>query len=215
MAFANAKPISYIHVTARPIILTTPEIPVLVVGGHHAREYAPPDALLTFVRKLLTALLLIWVLTLSLTAIFQKKLMADFKVYATWTHVGDRFGDHANLQTLPAYNTLDLGAVAHFANGIDVRAKKFVVVKNPMNYQQAYTGAAAMYVLDTPGPTTANFASLPWRRGMASTCVGARGFTSRKTMTWSSSYTRSDGISRASSLQKRQFGSWSCAIREG
>ena len=54
-----------------------------------------------------------------------------------------------------------------------------------------------------------------WRRGMASTCVGARGFTSRKTMTCSSSYTRSEGISPASILQKRQFGSRSCAIREG
>lgn len=47
--------------------------------------------------------------------------MGDFKLYATWTHVGDRYGDHANLQTLPSYNTLDLGAVAHLANGIDLR----------------------------------------------------------------------------------------------
>ena len=47
--------------------------------------------------------------------------MGDFKLYATWTHVGERFGDHANLQKLPAYNTLDLGAVAHLDNGIDVR----------------------------------------------------------------------------------------------
>ncbi|HEX5687701.1 MAG TPA: TonB-dependent receptor [Ideonella sp.] len=47
--------------------------------------------------------------------------MGDFKLYATWTHVGDRYGDHANLQTLPAYDTLDLGAVAHLANGIDIR----------------------------------------------------------------------------------------------
>jgi len=47
--------------------------------------------------------------------------MGDFKLYATWTHVGDRYGDHANKQFLPSYNTLDLGAVAHLANGIDIR----------------------------------------------------------------------------------------------
>jgi len=49
------------------------------------------------------------------------------------------------------------------ANGVDVRTKKFVVVKNPMNYQPAYAGAA-QYVLDTPGPTTPNLARLPWGR---------------------------------------------------
>jgi microcystin degradation protein MlrC len=49
------------------------------------------------------------------------------------------------------------------ANGIAARAHKFVVVKNPMNYQQAYPGAAAQFVLDTPGPTTPNLASLDWR----------------------------------------------------
>jgi microcystin degradation protein MlrC len=50
------------------------------------------------------------------------------------------------------------------AAGVDPRAHEFVVVKNPMNYQQAFTDAAAMYVLDTPGPTTPNLAALPWRR---------------------------------------------------
>jgi microcystin degradation protein MlrC len=58
----------------------------------------------------------------------------------------------------------EYGDEAFRAAGIDTRAKKFVVVKNPMNYQQAYTDAAAMYVLDTPGPTTPNLAALPWRR---------------------------------------------------
>ncbi len=50
------------------------------------------------------------------------------------------------------------------AAGVDPWACTFVVVKNPMNYQTAYAGAAAMYVLDTPGPTTCNLAGLPWRR---------------------------------------------------
>ncbi len=50
------------------------------------------------------------------------------------------------------------------ALGIDARKAKFLVVKNPMNYQQAYAGAPAMFVLDTPGPTTCNLASVGWRR---------------------------------------------------
>jgi microcystin degradation protein MlrC len=49
------------------------------------------------------------------------------------------------------------------AAGIDTRAKKFVIVKNPMNYQQAYADAASMVILDTPGPTTPNLAALPWQ----------------------------------------------------
>jgi microcystin degradation protein MlrC len=49
------------------------------------------------------------------------------------------------------------------AAGIDPRAKKFVVVKNPMNFQQAYDGAPA-FTLDTPGPTTANLRAPDWRR---------------------------------------------------
>jgi microcystin degradation protein MlrC len=49
------------------------------------------------------------------------------------------------------------------AAGIDTRTKRFVVVKNPMNYQQAYADAAAMLIMDTPGPTTPNLSALPWR----------------------------------------------------
>jgi microcystin degradation protein MlrC len=52
---------------------------------------------------------------------------------------------------------------AFAAAGIDVRAKKFLVVKNPMNYQQAFADAALRVVVDTPGPTTPNLAALPWR----------------------------------------------------
>ena len=40
---------------------------------------------------------------------------------------------------------------------------KFVVVKNPMNYQQAYAGVMkAAFVLDTPGPTPANTNALAY-----------------------------------------------------
>jgi microcystin degradation protein MlrC len=65
------------------------------------------------------------------------------------------------VSSLSAY---EYGDEAFAANGIDVRGKKFVVVKNPMNYQKAYSDAAAQYILDTPGPTTPNLASLPWSR---------------------------------------------------
>ncbi len=46
------------------------------------------------------------------------------------------------------------------AGGIRARDCKFVVVKNPMNYQQAYEGAAGFFLLDTPGPTTPNLPSI-------------------------------------------------------
>lgn len=49
--------------------------------------------------------------------------------------------------------------------GLDVRAAKFVTVKNPMNYQLAYRGIMkAAYILDTPGPTTPNLKSLTFTR---------------------------------------------------
>lgn len=48
--------------------------------------------------------------------------------------------------------------------GLDVRAAKFVTVKNPMNYQLAYRGIMkAAYALDTPGPTTGNLKSLTFK----------------------------------------------------
>ena len=50
------------------------------------------------------------------------------------------------------------------AAGLDVRAARFVVVKNPMNFRRAYDFAAATYILDTPGPTTPNLRSLSWTK---------------------------------------------------
>jgi outer membrane receptor protein involved in Fe transport len=47
--------------------------------------------------------------------------MGTFKVFATYTHIGERFNDVQNLQILPKFNTLDAGLVAHLENGIDVR----------------------------------------------------------------------------------------------
>jgi microcystin degradation protein MlrC len=63
--------------------------------------------------------------------------------------------------TLSSYEYAD----EHFqALGVDAQKLKFVVVKNPMNYQQAYAGAPGMFVLDTPGPTTCNLASVDWKQ---------------------------------------------------
>jgi microcystin degradation protein MlrC len=63
--------------------------------------------------------------------------------------------------TLSAYEYAD---EQFAALGVDTRKMKFVVVKNPMNYQQAYAGAPAMVVLDTPGPTPSNLAGVNWQR---------------------------------------------------
>lgn len=48
------------------------------------------------------------------------------------------------------------------AAGVDPWACKFVVVKNPMNFQQAYAGAADLTTLGTPGPTTADLRAPAW-----------------------------------------------------
>jgi microcystin degradation protein MlrC len=46
---------------------------------------------------------------------------------------------------------------------LDIAACKFIVAKNPMNYQQAYAGLMkAAFVLDTPGPTPANTNALKY-----------------------------------------------------
>ena len=51
----------------------------------------------------------------------------------------------------------------HFAAaGIDVRAQKFVVVKNHMNFRNGYAWAPKTLIVDTAGPASANLRSLPW-----------------------------------------------------
>lgn len=49
------------------------------------------------------------------------------------------------------------------AAGIDVRGHKFVFVKNPMNFKQAYSYAPRYILLRTTGPATPDLESLPWR----------------------------------------------------
>lgn len=46
---------------------------------------------------------------------------ADFRLFATWTHVGDRFSDIENQQLLPSYDTFDIGGVAYIATNWELR----------------------------------------------------------------------------------------------
>lgn len=59
----------------------------------------------------------------------------------------------------PAYEYAD---EQYAAAGIDIKNFKFVVVKNPMNYQQAYSWAPALFALDTPGAGRADLTKLDW-----------------------------------------------------
>ncbi len=51
----------------------------------------------------------------------------------------------------------------HFAAaGIDVRRQKFLVVKNHMNFRNAYAWAPATIIVDGPGPTSCDLRALHW-----------------------------------------------------
>ncbi|KQW45575.1 MULTISPECIES: TonB-dependent receptor [unclassified Roseateles] len=45
----------------------------------------------------------------------------QLRAFATFSHVGDRFADQTNTLTLPAYRTVDAGAVFSMDNGVEVR----------------------------------------------------------------------------------------------
>jgi microcystin degradation protein MlrC len=63
--------------------------------------------------------------------------------------------------------TYEYGDEQFQAAGFDPRTRHFVVVKNPMNYQQAFAGASAMFILDAPGPTTSALAGIAVPRARA------------------------------------------------
>lgn len=65
---------------------------------------------------------------------------------------------------IASYSSYEYADEQFRAAGIDPHSCKFVVVKNPMNYQQAYDGAPAMLVLTTPGPTTPNLRLPDWQK---------------------------------------------------
>jgi len=45
----------------------------------------------------------------------------SLKLYGTYTHVGDRWADQSNLQYLPSYKTVDLGALYTIGDKIEIR----------------------------------------------------------------------------------------------
>jgi microcystin degradation protein MlrC len=71
-------------------------------------------------------------------------------------------GIHLLIMSEPTYDWLD---EQYRAVGLDPRRAKFIGAKNPMNYRFAYGDfAAAMLVIDTPGPTPAHVRDLPYTR---------------------------------------------------
>ena len=71
-------------------------------------------------------------------------------------------GIHLLIMSEPTYDWLD---EQYRAVGLNPRQAKFVGAKNPMNYRFAYGDiAAAMLVVDTPGPTPAHVLHLPYER---------------------------------------------------
>jgi outer membrane receptor protein involved in Fe transport len=45
----------------------------------------------------------------------------QLRTFATFSHVGERFADQTNVLKLPAYNTIDAGAVFSMDNGLEIR----------------------------------------------------------------------------------------------
>lgn len=68
---------------------------------------------------------------------------------ATWLRIG---AGNIVVASLSSYEYSD---EQFRAAGFDAKQCKFIIAKNPMNYQQAFENAVASYILDTPGPTTA------------------------------------------------------------
>lgn len=63
------------------------------------------------------------------------------------------------VSTYPSYEYAD---EQYQAAGLDPRQFKFVLVKNPMNFQQTYAWAPKLFALDTPGAAAADLARLDW-----------------------------------------------------
>lgn len=85
-----------------------------------------------------------------------------------WDGVEGNMGPAAVLQLgaievlVTTYGTYDWRDEQFNAAGMEPEKAKFVVAKNPMNFTQTYGHiAAAMLVLDTPGPTPATMRHAP------------------------------------------------------
>jgi len=49
--------------------------------------------------------------------------------------------------------------------GLEAKSSKFIVVKNPMNFQMAYGAIAKQaFILDTPGPTPATLKNVQFQQ---------------------------------------------------
>lgn len=59
----------------------------------------------------------------------------------------------------PAY---EYGDEQYTAMGLDPRQFKYVVVKNPMNYRQAFSWAPALYAVDSPASARADLTKVQW-----------------------------------------------------
>ena len=65
---------------------------------------------------------------------------------------------------ITTHGTYDWNGEQLEAVGLDPRAVKFLVVKNPMNYNMAFRPfSTGVFVLDTPGPTPATVKGVPFR----------------------------------------------------
>ena len=74
-----------------------------------------------------------------------------------------RVGDGGAVQVVAStYSSYEYADEQFRAAGVDARRCRFVVVKNPMNFQNAYDFASATFFLSTPGPTTPELAGVPW-----------------------------------------------------
>ncbi len=78
-------------------------------------------------------------------------------------------GDTAVLQiggvtvVVPSLPTYEYADEQFRTVGLNLDKFKFIVVKNPMNYQQAFHHAPALFDLDTPGPTTCMIRYPQWK----------------------------------------------------
>ncbi|MDT8438088.1 MAG: TonB-dependent receptor [Wenzhouxiangellaceae bacterium] len=92
---------------------------------------------------------------------------ADIRVFATWTHVGDRFSDLENQQKLPSYDTLDIGFVAAFRENWELRVMATNVTDELAltegNTRVIGTGVTDNVFLGRPLEGTNIETSLTWR----------------------------------------------------
>jgi outer membrane receptor protein involved in Fe transport len=73
------------------------------------------------------------------------------KLYGTFTHIGSRWADQANLSYLPAYHTLDLGALASIGDKWEVR----VAATNLTNELGLTEGNSRLTGAQSSGPINA------------------------------------------------------------